>query len=158
MFAKDYQRPAQLYLYADRANLQKALLEGYFVLQPLGIGAGTCLSLSFSQAFQPSQLQKLDASSACLVIHQSEKFGERLHAAVQKILPAWVGIDGAVEYGSRSPLGQLFSKPASDAAQQEWLFAWRSTQASNAKVHPLVVKMGSIEKLAELREGDIGTC
>ncbi len=153
-----YQRPSNLYRYAERANLLQALAQGKFFLQPLGSGSTACLSLSFSTSFKPELFQEFDAADSCLVIHQCEHFGERLHAAVQRMLPNWVGIDGAVQYGSRSPLGALFSKPANLAHQAEWLFAWRPTQASNSALHSVQVTMGSIEKLAQLRDKDTGTC
>ncbi len=153
-----YQRPSHLYRYAERANLILALEQGKFFLLPQGSGSSACLSLSFSSSFKPELFQEFDAADSCLVIHQCEQFGERLHAAVQRILPNWVGIDGAVQYGGRSPLGALFSKPANLAHQAEWLFAWRPMQASNQPLHPVQVTMGSIEKLAQLRDKDTGTC
>lgn len=158
MLASDYQRPAQLYFHGERGNLQRALQHGEFVLQVLGSGASACLSLSFHQTLQASLLQSDANADCCLVIVQSEKFGERLHAAVQKMLPNWVGIDGAVQYGGRSPLGNLFTKPLALAHEQEWLFAWRSSQKNASQLHPIIVNMGSIEKLAELREQASGSC
>jgi hypothetical protein len=154
----NYQRPSHLYRYAERASLLLALEQGKFFLIPTGTGNSACLTLSFSQSFNPELFQEFEAADSCLVIHQCEQFGERLHAAVQRLLPNWVGIDGAVQYGTRSPLGALFSKPVEQAKQAQWLFAWRSTQASAAPLHPVQVNMGSIEKLAQLREKDTGTC
>ncbi|MBI3231113.1 MAG: hypothetical protein HYZ45_13360 [Burkholderiales bacterium] len=154
----NYQRPSHLYRYAERSNLLHALQQGKFFLLPAGTGANACLTLSFSQSFKPELYQEFDAADSCLVIHQCEQFGERLHAAVQRLLPNWAGIDGAVQYGSRSPLGALFSKPAELAHQAEWLFAWRPMQASKQALHPVQVSMGSLEKLAELRDKDTGNC
>lgn len=161
MLATDYQRPAHLYLYAERASLQRALENGQFCLQPQGSGASACLTLSFCKVFKPELFQVFDAADSCLVIHECERFGERLHAAVQRVLPDWAGIDGAVFYGSRSPLGKLFSKTREHAHEKEWLFAWRPTRmpAQNAApLHPVMVEMGSIAQWAELREKDTGSC
>ena len=73
--------------------------------------------------------------------------------AVQRALPNWAGIDGAVEYGVRAALGAAFSKTALDAAEQEWLFAWRSMQ-TQMSLNPVTVKLGSLEAFAELRDRD----
>ncbi len=96
-------------------------------------------------------------AESCLIIHNTEEFGERLHRAVQRALPNWTGIDGAVEYGARSPLGAAFSKTQPDATEQEWLFAWRSMQ-SRASLNPILIKIGSIASFAELREKDAYPC
>jgi hypothetical protein len=69
---------------------------------------------------------------------------------VQRALPNWAGIDGAVEYGRRSPLGAAFSKSGAEAQEQEWKFAWRS-MSPHASLNPVTVRIGSIEQFAELR-------
>lgn len=153
MFPNDYRRPANLYLYAERALLERAL-KGQFVLQAQGSGKAACLALSFSQSFSPEMFQLFGQADSCLVIHKSEQFGERLHAAVQKLLPSWVGIDGAVQYGKTSPLGALFTRPAAHAREAEWLFAWRPGQAGSGQLHTVQLDMGSIAQWAELRERD----
>jgi hypothetical protein len=140
----DYQRPPTLYLYGRRDELELALREGQFRLEP---HAG-CLCVGFSQAADP-----LAGADSCLVIHHTEQFGERLHRAVQRVLPSWAGIDGAVEYGSRSPLGAAFTKSAAEADEREWLFAWRPMQ-SGLSLNPVTVRLGSLEQYAELRAGD----
>ncbi len=147
MLVTDYQRPPTLYRYAARQWVERSLKLGEFRLRP----ASHCLTLSFSKAWEPSLFDTLSEAECCLIIHNTELFGERLHLAVQRALPSWMGIDGAVEYGARSPLGAAFSKTAPDAAEQEWLFAWRSTQAA-LSLNPVIITMGSIESFAELRE------
>lgn len=149
MLATDYKRPPTLYRYAERQALERALTLGEFRLRP----ESNCLTLSFSKAWDPVLFDTFSDAESCLIIHNTELFGERLHLAVQRALPSWMGIDGAVEYGARSPLGAAFSKTALDAFEQEWLFAWRSTQPAMT-LNPIVIKMGSIANFAELREKD----
>lgn len=149
MLTGGYQRPPTLHLYGQRAALERALAKGHFQLLP----SGPCLTLAFSSAWDPALFTLLGPADTCLVVHNTEDFGERLHRAVQRALPSWVGIDGAVVYGARGPLGAMFSKPAEDAAEREWLFAWRPMQA-NLAVKPVVVELGSIEGYAELRGKD----
>jgi hypothetical protein len=140
----DYQRPDALYFYASHDSLQRVLDLGEFQLQP----ANQCLTLGFSIASNPALFGP--GKDACLIIHRPEEFGERLHRAVQRLLPNWAGIDGAVEYGRRSMLGAAFSKEKALAEEQEWQFAWRPRHAvSNLQM--VVVKMGSLADLAELR-------
>ena len=141
----DYQRPPTLHRYGQQADLDLALREGQFRLVP----ASNCLTLSLSTAWDP-QLFDLHAANACLIIHNTEEFGERLHRAVQRLLPNWAGIDGPVEYGARSRLGAAFSKSAMHAQEKEWQFAWRSL-SPNASLHPVTVSIGNIESFAELR-------
>lgn len=144
----DYQRPPTLYYYGRRADLALALSTGQFRLVP----ANNCLTLSLSQAWDKSLFDAFDAD-ACLVIHNSEEFGERMHKAVQRALPNWAGIDGAVEYGVRAALGAAFSKTSADAHEQEWQFAWRSL-SPQAALTPVTVRVGSLEQFAELRAPD----
>ena len=144
-----YQRPATLYRYSEQHLLERALKLGQFRLRP----AAPCLTLSFSTVWDLALFDTFGPADACLVIHHTEEFGERLHRAVQKILPSWAGIDGAVEYGSKSPLGIVFTKTASDAIEQEWLFAWRALQSNLAR-KPIIVSIGNIESFAELKTKD----
>ena len=149
MLATDYKRPPTLYRYAERQWLERSLRLGEFRLRP----EANCLTLSFSRHWDPVLFNTFSGTESCLIIHNTELFGERLHHAVQRILPSWMGIDGAVEYETRSQLGAAFSKSASEASEQEWLFAWRSTQPTMT-LNPVIVKMGNIEAFAELREKD----
>lgn len=146
---QDYQRPATLHLYAPQAELEQALRAGQFRLQP----ANGFLTLSLSSVWDKRLFDVFAPSDACLVIHNSELFGERLHRAVQRLLPNWAGIDGAIAYGGASPLGRAFSKPASQVREQEWLFAWRS-MSPGASLNPVTVNLGSLEDFAELRPRD----
>jgi len=142
----DYQRPPTLHRYGMRTDLEQALSAGQFRLLP----ANGFLTLSFSTAWNKQLFDVLGPADSCLVIHNSEEFGERLHRAVQRTLPNWAGIDGAVEYGERSRLGLAFSASAGQAREQEWKFAWRS-MSPQASLNPVVVRIGSIEQFAELR-------
>jgi hypothetical protein len=143
----DYQRPPTLHRYAPRAELELALTAGQFRLVP----ANNCLTLSFSKAWDKSLFDVLAPADCCLVIHNTEEFGERLHRAVQRTLPSWAGIDGAVEYGARAALGAAFTKTLAEANEQEWQFAWRA-MAPQMSLNPVTVKIGSIESFAELRD------
>ena len=145
----DYQRPPTLHRYGQRSDLELALKLGQFRLVP----AGNCLTLSFSQAWDKQLFDILAPADSCLIIHNTEEFGERLHRAVQRTLPSWAGIDGLVEYGVRAALGQAFTKSAAEANEKEWLFAWRSMQ-TQASLNPVVVKIGNLENYAELRDRD----
>lgn len=142
----DYQRPPTLYGYGLRTELELALSAGQFRLQP----ANGFLMLSFSTAWDKDLFDVLGPADSCLVIHNTEEFGERLHRAVQRTLPNWAGIDGEVEYGARSPLGLAFSKTAAEAREREWRFAWRS-MAPHTSLNPVTVRIGSLEQFAELR-------
>ena len=141
-----YQRPPTLHSYGMRSDLEQALTAGKFTLVP----SGSFLTLSFSREWNKSLFEILSPADCCLVIHNTEEFGERLHRAVQRALPNWAGIDGAIEYGSRSPLGAAFTKSPGQAREQEWQFAWRS-MSPGASLNPVTVKIGSIEQFAELR-------
>ncbi|WP_159628415.1 hypothetical protein [Massilia puerhi] len=143
----DYQRPPTLHRYALRTELDTALKTGQFRLEP----NGGFLHVSFSTVWDKRLFDIITPSDACLVIHNTEEFGERLHRAVQRMLPNWAGIDGAIEYGSRSPLGAAFTKSAGQAREQEWQFAWRP-MSPGASLNPVVVSIGSIESFAEVRD------
>jgi hypothetical protein len=160
MPAIDHQRPDKLYRYSLRQWLERSLTLGEFRLRPpAGAGKGSLLlpkaadcflTLSLTQAWHDSLFEQFAEADSCLIIHDTEEFGERIHRAVQKVLPSWTGIDAAVSYGAPSPLGELFSKARAQAAQKEWMFAWRPTQAA-LSLNPVLVKIGSVEKIAELR-------
>ncbi|AXA93117.1 hypothetical protein [Massilia sp. YMA4] len=144
----DYQRPPTLHRYGPRSELELALSQGQFVLRP----ENGFLTLSFSRAWSHDMFDHFGAD-CCLVIHNTEEFGERIHRAVQRTLPNWAGIDGAVEYGTRAALGAAFTMGAQDAAEQEWKFAWRPMH-SQASMNPVVIRIGSLEQFAELRGSD----
>jgi hypothetical protein len=129
-----------------RSELELALTAGQFRLLP----ADGFLTLSFSQVWDRQLFTALGPADACLVIHNSEEFGERLHRAVQRTLPNWAGIDGPVEYGARSRLGVAFTKLPAQAMEKEWKFAWRS-MSPQASLNPVTVRIGSIEQFAEIR-------
>ncbi|MES2149641.1 MAG: hypothetical protein V4508_07585 [Pseudomonadota bacterium] len=148
----DYKRPPTLHRYGPRAELELALKAGQFRLVP----ANNCLTLAFSTVWDKSLFDALAPADCCLIIHNTEEFGERLHRAVQRTLPSWAGIDGAIEYGVRAALGAAFTKTSAEAHEHEWQFAWRA-MAPQLSLNPVVVKIGSIESFAELRERDAYT-
>lgn len=113
--------------------------------------ANNYLTLSLTQIWNESLFDAFHGANSCLIIHDTEEFGERIHRAAQMALPSWVGIDAAVSYGAPSPLGAVFSKARSEAKQQEWMFAWRPTQ-STLSLNPVIIQIGSIEGIAELRD------
>lgn len=144
----DYKRPPTLYRYSLRSELELSLKDGAFML----VSANNFLTLSFSRSWDKS-LFDVHSADSCLVIHNTEEFGERLHRAVQRTLPNWAGIDGAVEYGVRAALGAAFTKSSAEADEQEWLFAWRA-MSPNMSMNPVTVRIGNIESFAELRGRD----
>lgn len=145
-----YPRPAKFYLYGQRAALERALQFGEFLLRPTAPSAASSfLTLSLSSAWD-DKLFDVFGADCCLVIDDTEQFGERLHRAAQRLLPSWAGIDAGISYGMQSPLGAAFSKDRQQAAEREWLFAWRPTHAALAS-NPVVVTVGGIEGIAELR-------
>ena len=149
----DASRPPKLYRYSDRQWLERALTLGEFRLSPPAAGGGPqagYLTLGWTRSWNESLFDTFGVDT-CLIVHDTEQFGERLHRAAQKILPSWAGIDAPVYYGRPSPLGALFSKGRADAAQEEWLFAWRPTEAMLSP-HPVFIRLGSIEGIAELRD------
>jgi hypothetical protein len=161
MSVHDHQRPHKLYRYSQRQWLERSLSLGEFRLRPpAGTGsralllpkpAVSFLTLSLTQAWNERFFAQFGDADSCLIIHDTEEFGERIHRAVQKALPSWTGIDAAVSYRAASPLGELFTKAQSDAMQKEWMFAWRPTQPA-LSLNPVVIQIGSLEKIAELRD------
>lgn len=170
MRTKDYKRPTTLYHYSKETTLLRALTLGEFQVTPMldprvkqkvhpvGMPLNSTvtphfLTLGFAQIWDEHLFNKYADSDACLVIHNTEEFGERLHYAVQRALPNWAGIDGAMSYGQHSPLGGVFTKPITAVKEQEWQFAWRPTQPTMAPCS-LTVKLGSLEAFAEIRKKD----
>lgn len=163
------QRPAKLYRYSHHTWLERSLSLGEFRLRaplqgltmpqsgkqilPLAakqdMSAGY-LTLSLAHAWDDALFDLFSGADACLVIHDTEEFGERIHHAAQKTLPSWAGIDAAMSYGMPSPLGAAFSKSRQSAPEREWLFAWRPTQAMPI-FNPVTIRIGSVESIAEIR-------
>ncbi len=106
--------------------------------------------LCFSTVYDDSLFDEFSDTDTCLVIHRVDEFCERFHAAAELQLAGWIGTDGAVAYGSRSPLGAVFSKPFQFVQQHEWRFVWLPEQPGTAAV-PTLLTIGNIEDLAELR-------
>ncbi len=164
-------RPAILYFHTDPVSAERALAYGEFRLTPasqgepatrspdsiqiLPFGSRTSITgAGFLTLRLCSRLldegRQRGSADCCIVIRNTEEFGERLHRAVHQTLPQWAGIDAAVAYGAPSPLGAAFTKSRHLSSQHEWLFAWRPTQPTFS-LRPLVVQMGSIDGIAELR-------
>lgn len=158
------QRPPRLYRYSQRSWLERSLQFGEFRLRPAAPGgagilpfgprasASGFLELSLAQAWD-EQLFERFGGDCCLVIHDTEQFGERIHRAAQRALPSWAGIDAGISYGVPSPLGNAFSKQREQAQEREWLFAWRPVQRGLAAI-ALTLTIGSIEGIAEIRTRD----
>ena len=167
----DPHRPAVLYLHGDTTGIDRAHRFGELRLRPNGgeaplpgqslasqilpfgakksVTSSGFLILSLSTTSNESFAGKGTNSESCLVIRDTEEFGERLHRAVAKVLPQWAGIDAAVSYGPASPLGAVFTKERSLASQREWLFAWRPVQPT-LSLQPILVQLGSLESLSEV--------
>lgn len=166
-------RPKKLFRYSKRQWLERALQFGEFRLRPAtrsksqstsdqilpfvpkGVASDmTYLTLSLSDTWNVDMFDIFSDADCCLVIHDTEEFGERIHRAAQKILPSWAGIDAAISYGIPSPLGMAFSKNRNEAHEKEWLFAWRPTAQRLVSFNPVLIQIGSLEKIAELRQRD----
>lgn len=152
----DSKRPSKLYYFSERSSLERSLSLGEFRLSPPasdstshGANPGHYLVLGLMQSWDGTLFDTTLNVDSYLVVHDAEEFGERLHKAVQRMLPNWAGIDAAIAYGAPSPLGKVFSKAKSHAKENEWRFAWRPMHAG-ASVHPVVIKIGNIEDIAEL--------
>lgn len=152
----DSKRPSKLYYFSERSSLERSLSLGEFRLSPPtsdlaphGAHPGHYLVLGLMQSWDGTLFDSTLNVDSYLLVHDVEEFGERLHKAVQRTLPNWAGIDAAISYGAPSPLGKVFSKAKSHAKENEWRFAWRPMHAG-ASVHPVVIKIGSIEDIAEL--------
>ncbi len=170
MLAVDNPRPSKLYQYADRSCLERSLTLGEFRLEPVvpeagpeagaqilpfrpknpSAQSGSYLALRLTQSWDETRFDAEPDADCCLIIHDAEQFGERIHRAAQRALPNWAGIDAAISYGMPSPLGAVFSRARQLARQREWLFAWRPIQPTGA-VHPILIRIGNIEAIAELR-------
>jgi hypothetical protein len=167
LLATACQRPQKLYRYSQRQWLERALQEGEFRLRPPGqngqatpsdeqilpFGArvsANYLTLSLANSWDEKMFDTFSGADCCLIVHNAEEFGERIHRAAQRVLPSWAGIDAAIFYGIPSPLGAAFSKAKQFATEQEWLFAWRPMQPA-LTCNPVVIRIGNIEGIAELR-------
>lgn len=176
LLAAAYKRPQKLYRYSQRSLLERSLQFGEFQLRPplaeekappatdqiLPFGprasaeaSSTFLTLSLANAWDEKLFDAFAGADCCLVIHDAEEFGERIHRAAQRVLPSWAGIDAAISYGMPSPLGAAFSKARQHASEKEWLFAWRPTQRT-LSCNPVTIRIGNIEGIAELRGRDDG--
>jgi hypothetical protein len=162
-------RPSKLYRYSERRWLQRSLTAGEFRLRPIeemksspqilpfqplatrSANTAIYLALSLSTAWDHELFDEFPGADCCLIIHDVEEFGERIHRAAEAALPAWAGIDAAVSYGVPSALGHVFSKARQHANEKEWQFAWRPTQPM-ALLKPVNIHIGSIEHIAELHE------
>ena len=58
-------------------------------------------------------------------------------------------MDAAVEYGGRSKLGAVFSKPPQFVSQHEWRFAWRPPKPIE-HIESRLIAIGSIADIAEI--------
>jgi len=170
----DSPRPPKLYRYSEQRWLERALMAGEFRLRPaaddieysssrpteqiLPFGSpasraampASFLTLSLAKVWDPALFEAFPGSDCCLVIHDAEEFGERIHHAAEQALPNWAGIDAGISYGVPSPLGAAFSKNKRYANQKEWLFAWRPIEPTMS-LNPVVIQIGNIEGIAELR-------
>ncbi len=165
MLATAFQRPSKLYRYSQRQWLERSLQFGEFRLRaPVpapGVGGDQILpfgprhtnvgylTLSLASTWDERLFDIFTGADCCLVIHDAEQFGERIHRAAQRLLPSWAGIDAAISYGIPSPLGDAFFKSQQCASEKEWLFAWRPMQPALI-CNPVTISIGSIEGIAEL--------
>ena len=108
------------------------------------------LYLSFSEWYKQALYTELTNADACLVINDVESFCERVHAAVEAILPDWKGLDARVEYECKNPLGAWFTKDPNFRNQRERRFAWRPPTSAEESTYT-DIEIGSLEGIAEVR-------
>lgn len=163
-------RPKHLYRFSEKKWLERSLRLGEFRLQPLSTYAAQAsgaaraqdaslrvlrtpgpdfLVVSFAHHHDAAMFDLYPRADACLVIDDVEAFGERLQSVVERRMPDWAGIDAPVSYDTRSELGAVFTRPATDADQHEWRFAWRAARPV-AWVQATTIAIGSIEKIARI--------
>ena len=105
-----------------------------------------CLATIYSDHFY----QDFEGSDACLIIHETNKFFNRLYKKITSVIPSrWGAIDGPVTYGRSSELGAPFSKPDKFLFQFEWRFVCFPIPPRET-CEPTIVKIGSIEDIAEV--------
>lgn len=158
------QRPSTLYRYSEQRYLERSLQFGEFRLRPVAaegllsldgqMAPAAYLTLSLAAAWDERLFTEFGEADCCLVLHDVEQFGERIHRAAQRMLPGWTGIDAAVSYGAPSPLGRVFSKLKASSWEREWLFAWRPIQPRSI-FHSVTLSIGGIEDIAELRRRSV---
>ncbi|WP_421955392.1 hypothetical protein [Polaromonas sp.] len=107
------------------------------------------LTLSLSTRWDESLFTEFSGTDACLVVHSPEEFCERIHIAAALLLQDWSGLDAAVQYGGKSPLGVAYTKPDSFVNQQEYRFSWLPPVAKK-ELEPITVTIGNIERIAEI--------
>ena len=96
------------------------------------------------------------SADACVIIHDTEKFGEQLHKAVLEHLPEWLFWDEQVKYIdpylSRTDEVNLFSsKHFRYWYQQEYRFIWAPPPGKkySNKLEPFFFEPGSLKDMAE---------
>ncbi|MDR2982192.1 MAG: hypothetical protein LBV12_08100 [Puniceicoccales bacterium] len=90
------------------------------------------------------------SADSCLIIHNPEEFCERIYKATDTILKEWTGLDAKVTYGIKSFFGVVFTKHSRFANQFEWRFAWCPPDPRVTINEPVMISIGSIEKIAEI--------
>ncbi len=109
--------------------------------------------LCLSTKKEPYLFDIFKDSDACLIIHDVNKFRERILIKTKQSLPGWDCIDKNVQYGGfcKFDLGPLFLKPPIPYAFQfEWRFVWLHLDAMLGRLCPMDFEIGNIEDIAEL--------
>jgi hypothetical protein len=107
--------------------------------------------LCFSTWYKDFLFDDFSGSDACLVVHNVPEFSDRIHAAVEQVLPGWIGFDGPVSYGFHSDFGAAFLKPDDYSGQREWRFVWH-TPRPVSQLQYKKVYLGNLEDICELVE------
>lgn len=105
--------------------------------------------ISFSEERSPEVAAQFTDADTVLTIHDPVLVLERLHAEIERVLPNWACCDGRVAYGWASGLGVTYDKPAQYAAQKE--FRLTAVPPSDQVLSPLLVSIGSIESIADIK-------
>jgi hypothetical protein len=108
-----------------------------------------------STTFDPRLFDDFGAD-ACLVIHDSSVFIERMHAAMEAALPGWPGCTILVHYYDPVRPGDTvlspWDKEFSYSYQREYRFLWEPpfTGLPSRRLDPVDLRLGTLEDVAVL--------
>lgn len=105
--------------------------------------------LSLATAQKSYLFEEFKGSNACLIIHDTEEFSNRLLRTCQNIWPDWADFDTHIIYGSESLFGPSFSKPIEYIQQHEWRYSWIPPNGQSNLPH-VIISIGNIEDIAEM--------
>src|SRR5690606_802235 len=57
-------------------------------------------TLCFSRLGDPHHFKEFEGSDSCLIVHEPERFMERMHTEIERAFPGWSSLDAPVRYGN----------------------------------------------------------